>query len=158
MMAAACTAEGAALRAAVLAEARAWLGTPYRHQASCRGAGADCLGLVRGVYRALYGAEPETPPAYTPDWAEAAGAETLREAARRHLAEIGCVAAQPGDVLLFRMRRGAPAKHCAILTEAFDDAGGGRIIHAYSGHAVREEVAGAAWRRRLAYAFRFPEA
>jgi NlpC/P60 family putative phage cell wall peptidase len=158
MTAAACTAKGAALRAAVIAEARGWLGTPYRHQASCRGAGADCLGLVRGVYRALYGAEPETPPAYTPDWAEAAGAEALRDAARRHLFEIACAAALPGDVLLFRMRRWAPAKHCAILIEPFGSVGGGRIIHAYSGHAVREEVAGAAWRRRLAFAFRFPAA
>lgn len=143
------------LGVAAIAEARAWLGTPYRHQASCCGAGADCLGLVRGVYRALYGAEPETPPAYTPDWAEAAGVETLYDAARRHLVEIACAAVLPGDVLLFRMRRGAPAKHCAILVAPFDGAGGGRIIHAYSGHAVREEAAGAAWRRRLAYAFRF---
>lgn len=36
-------------RAAIVAEARRWLGTPYRHQASVIGAGADCLGLVRGV-------------------------------------------------------------------------------------------------------------
>jgi hypothetical protein len=28
--------------------ARGWIGTPYLHQASRRGAGADCLGLVRG--------------------------------------------------------------------------------------------------------------
>jgi NlpC/P60 family putative phage cell wall peptidase len=52
-------------RAAALIEARRWIGTPYRHGASARGAGADCLGLIRGVWRALYGAEPETPPAYT---------------------------------------------------------------------------------------------
>lgn len=159
MTAAASIADGAALRAAAVAEARAWIGTPYRHQASRQGAGADCLGLVRGVYRALYGAEPELPPAYAPDWAEAGGAEALRDAARRHLAEIAPGAALAGDMLLFRMRRGAPAKHCAILSAPFDaDGAGGRIIHAYSGHAVREEAAGAAWRRRLAYAFRFPPA
>jgi len=37
----------------VVAAARAWLGTPYRHRASVRGAGCDCLGLLRGVWRAL---------------------------------------------------------------------------------------------------------
>jgi cell wall-associated NlpC family hydrolase len=43
-------------RARVVALARTWLGTPYHHQASLRGAGADCLGLLRGVYAELYGA------------------------------------------------------------------------------------------------------
>ena len=40
-------------RAAIVAEARAWIGTRYRHQASVKGVGCDCLGLVRGVWRAL---------------------------------------------------------------------------------------------------------
>ncbi len=64
-------------RAAIVAEAWSWIGTPYRHQASLKGVGCDCLGLIRGVWRALYGPEPEALIAYTPDWAEAQGAETL---------------------------------------------------------------------------------
>ena len=55
----------------VVAEARSWIGTPYQHQASLKGVGCDCLGLVRGVWRALYGEEPEHVPAYSRDWAEA---------------------------------------------------------------------------------------
>lgn len=149
MTEAACSAE-ADPRVDVAAEARAWIGTPYRHQASLKGAGTDCLGLVRGVFRALYGKEPEAPPPYAPDWAEAAGTETLRDAARRHLVEVGLEDIVPGDVLLFRMMRNGPAKHCAILVEQ------DRMVHAYSGYSVREEVLGEAWRRRLAYAFRFP--
>jgi NlpC/P60 family putative phage cell wall peptidase len=31
--------------------ARGWIGTPYRHQASLKGVGCDCLGLLRGVWR-----------------------------------------------------------------------------------------------------------
>src|SRR5262245_54365632 len=102
-------------RAAILAEVRSWIGTPYQHQASAKGVGCDCLGLVRGVWRALYGDEPAPAPAYTPDWAERLGQETLYRAARAHLVEIACAAAQPGDVLLFRMHADAPLKHCAIL-------------------------------------------
>ena len=34
---------------AVIAAARGWIGTPYLHQASLKGVGTDCLGLVRGV-------------------------------------------------------------------------------------------------------------
>ena len=64
----------------IVAEARAWIGTPYLHQASLRGAGCDCLGLVRGLWRALIGPEPEAPGAYTRDWAEASFEERLAEA------------------------------------------------------------------------------
>ena len=62
---------------ACVAEARRWIGTPYLHQASVRGAGCDCLGLLRGVWRAVYGSEPEAVPAYTADWSEpASGTES----------------------------------------------------------------------------------
>jgi NlpC/P60 family putative phage cell wall peptidase len=136
-------------RAAIVVAARAWIGTPYVHQASTRGAGADCLGLVRGVWREVFGAEPELPPPYTPGWGESAGEEPLRDAARRHLIEIAREEFGPGDVLLFRFRKG-PAKHCAIAVSQT------RMIHAYDRHAVHECALPAAWRRRLAYAFEFP--
>lgn len=138
-------------RHAVLAEAREWIGTPYQHQASLKGVGCDCLGLVRGVWRAIYGPEPEASPAYTPDWAERHGAETLLVAAKRNLIEAPIAAAQPGDVLLFRMASSCPAKHAAILDE--ED----RLIHAYWGRAVVRSRLAPWWRARLAAAFSFPD-
>ena len=57
--------------AKIVAQARSWLGTPYHHQARLKGVGCDCLGLLRGLWRALIGPEPESPHAYSPDWAEA---------------------------------------------------------------------------------------
>lgn len=140
------------VRNAVVAEARAWIGTPYRHQASLKHHGCDCLGLVRGVWRAVIGPEPETPAPYTPDWAEQGAREALLEAARRWLIESAPAAAQPGDVLVFRMGPAAPAKHCAILSEA------GTLIHAYWGRAVVESRFAPWWRQRLAAAFAFPGA
>jgi NlpC/P60 family putative phage cell wall peptidase len=137
-------------RAAIVAEARAWVGTPYRHQASLKGVGCDCLGLVRGVWRALYGQEPEAMPAYSRDWAEAARSETLALAAGRHMIEIGCGDFRPGDVLLFRWRAGLAAKHAAIATVPE------RMVHAHDGAAVAEVALAPWWRRRLAFAFRFP--
>lgn len=137
-------------RAAILSEAREWIGTPYQHQASSKGAGCDCLGLVRGVWRKLYGAEPELAPAYTPDWAERQGEETLLAAARRHLCEIEIAAVAPGDVLLFRMDLQSPAKHAAILD---DEAA---LIHAYWGRAVVRSRFAPWWRARCAAAFSFP--
>lgn len=140
--------------AAIVAAARGWIGTPYRHQASCRGVGADCLGLVRGIWRELVGEEPERPPAYSPDWAEATGEERLLAAAMRHLIPAPPRGAAPGDVLLFRMRDAGPVKHAAILTSC--GLPGGTIVHAWSGHAVCETRLTDAWARRLAGVFRFP--
>lgn len=142
----------------IVAAARAWLATPYQHQASAKGVGCDCLGLVRGVWRELYGAEPESLAAYRPDWAEVGGRETLLDGARRHLCEVSPAAIAPGDVLLFRMAPDAVVKHAAILTAlptAHDPQP--RMIHAYWGRAVVESWIGPWWRRRLAFFFRFPE-
>jgi NlpC/P60 family putative phage cell wall peptidase len=137
-------------RSRIVAEALSWRGTPYRHQASAKGAGCDCLGLVRGIWRALYGPEPVEPPPYTPDWAEATGEETLLNAARRWLVETSLPQAAPGDVLLFRMGPSAPAKHAAILCAP------DTIVHAYWGRAVIESRFSPFWRERLAAAFSFP--
>ncbi|WP_224007580.1 NlpC/P60 family protein [Aureimonas sp. SA4125] len=145
------------MREKALAAAQGFIGTPYRHQGSRRGVGCDCLGLVRGVWRALYGDEPEAPGPYTPDWAERGGGEPLLDAARRHMPEIAVADALPGDLLLFRWHSQAAAKHCGILDEGGRLAEGGRVIHAYEGHAVLSSPLGAAWIRRIAAAFRFPE-
>jgi NlpC/P60 family putative phage cell wall peptidase len=137
-------------RAAVVAEARAWIGTPYRHQASLRGVGCDCLGLVRGVWRALYGDEPEPAPPYAPDWAEAARGEPFAEAGLRHMVSVEPAHFAAGDVLLFRWRAGLAAKHAAIATAS------DHMVHAHDGAAVAEVALTPWWRRRIAYAFRFP--
>ena len=142
------------MRADVVAAARDWIGTPYLHQASCRGAGADCLGLVRGVWRAVMGAEPAPVPPYTADWAEAARQERLLWAAQDWLHPKPLAEAAPGDVLLFRMRAGGVAKHLGIQSAcgAYP-----RFIHAYSGHAVAESALTLPWARRIAARFAFPD-
>ncbi len=140
-------------RTDVIAEARSWIGTPYAHQAALKGVGCDCLGLVRGVWRALYGEEPEAPPPYSRDWAEAHGRETLAEAAGRHMIPIAIDAIRPGDVLLFAMKEHSPAKHCVILSAP------GRMVHSIEAHPVAEVSlwAARAPRHRLRFAFSFPQ-
>ncbi len=133
----------------IVAIARTWLGTPYHHQASLRGVGTDCIGLIRGIYRELYGREAEPLTAYSRDWAEATGEETLIAAARRHLVEIGRDEAAPGDVLVFRYRGRAVAKHAGLLATPTT------MIHAMEGCPVSEVALSHWWRRHLAAAFRF---
>lgn len=138
----------------VVARARAWIGTPYQHQASCRGAGTDCLGLVRGLWREMLGTEPETPPAYTPDWSEPARSEELLAAARRHLLRVPVEEMGPGDVAVMRMAENAVAKHMGVIARS---EAGETLIHAYSSHGVVESTLTPSWRRRIAAVFRFPK-
>jgi NlpC/P60 family putative phage cell wall peptidase len=138
------------MRKIIVTAARAWIGTPYRHQASLRGVGADCLGLVRGVWRDVAGSEAEMPPPYQPDWAEQGRSEELADGLRRHLLEIPIADHGPGDVLLFRWRFYLPAKHAGIATEK------GFMVHAQEDVPVTEIALSDWWLRHVAFVFRFP--
>ncbi|HEY5237244.1 MAG TPA: NlpC/P60 family protein [Rhizomicrobium sp.] len=135
----------------IVRAARGWIGTPYLHQASLKGAGCDCLGLLRGVWRELEGAEPRAIPAYSPDWAEATGEETLYAGVAQHTHEIPREEISPGDVALFCMVSRGPAKHCGIVAEKN---GRRTLIHARQNKRVSEEPFSAFWKSKLAYAFR----
>jgi NlpC/P60 family putative phage cell wall peptidase len=137
-------------RSDIVLAARAWIGTPYHHQASLKGSGADCIGLVRGLWRELIGGEPEPIPAYSGDWAEATGQEAMLAAAGRHLVPVPLELIDLGDVLVFRLRSGAVAKHVGVVSDL------GRMIHAQEGVPVAEVDIGPWWRRRIAGAFSFP--
>jgi NlpC/P60 family putative phage cell wall peptidase len=134
----------------VIAAARGWLGTPYHDQASVKGAGCDCLGLARGVWREVVGPEPLPVPPYSRDWGEVGPFEVLADGAGRWMLIVPVAEAGPGALVLFRMRRGAIAKHIGILTSERS------FIHAYEGLGVVEEPLTPAWARRIALAFLFP--
>lgn len=133
----------------IVAEARIWIGTPYRHQGATRGAGADCLGLVRGIWRALYGGEPGPVPAYGADWRDPAIGDALEVAARQYLVERDGPAAA-GDVVLFRLMRHRPARHCGVMVAA------DRFVHAQEHVGVVEVAMGESWARRVAGVFGWP--
>jgi NlpC/P60 family putative phage cell wall peptidase len=133
----------------IVGAARAWIGTPYRHRASTPGAGCDCLGLLRGVWRALYADEPEAMPAYRAEIRDPAHAGALLAAAERHLVRVTGEPAA-GQVVLFRLVRSLPPRHCGIMVSAT------RFVHAEERIGVVEANLTDGWRRRLAglYAFR----
>ncbi len=138
----------------IVQEARAWLGTPYLHQASTKAAGTDCLGLLRGVWREALGSEPETPPPYSQDWDEVSRRDVLLIACQRLLVERPVDQAEPGDVILFRMRTGSVAKHLGLISALQPT----RFIHAYSRHGVVESALSEPWARRITGVFAFPGA
>ncbi|MGV8987292.1 MAG: NlpC/P60 family protein [Cypionkella sp.] len=138
----------------VVAEARRWIGTPYLHQASLLAVGTDCLGLLRGVWRDIVGAEPTVVPPYTMDWSEPLNQEDMLDAAARWLIAKPMATVDAGDVIVFRMRQGFVAKHVGIVAQTGIHP---TFIHAYTGHGVVESALSTPWARRIAGRFEFPK-
>jgi NlpC/P60 family putative phage cell wall peptidase len=135
----------------VLRITRTWLGTPYHHQASLKGIGTDCVGLVRGVYRELYGVEAPHLINYSVDWGDANGNEQMVEAANKFLEPVPLDQLDAGVVALMRWKEARVAKHCMILT------GKRTAIHAYNRAPVTEIDLNDWWLNKLVYAYVFPQ-
>ena len=139
--------DSASVRAAIVAEARRWIGTPYHHRAALFGVGCDCLGLVRGVWANCFGLTLSDLPAYTGDWGDVTGVEGLIEGLGKYLFPVPPDQTAPGDVLVFRMRRGRVAKHCGIKT------GPTGFVHAWEAGPVAEVAQSDWWGDRIVAAF-----
>jgi NlpC/P60 family putative phage cell wall peptidase len=141
----------------IVAEAMSWKQTPYQHGQSLKGVGCDCLGLIRGVWRAVYGVEPVAIPPYSPDWAEMDAGEPLLSGLRMRCPEMAVEAAQAGDIIACQMHPGASVKHLAIMVAGRAGDKTARIIHAYWGRAVVVSWLRPFWITRAVAAFSFPE-
>lgn len=137
-------------RRAVLKEAELWIGTPYRHQSSRRGVGTDCLGLIVGIWRAIYDETPLLPTDYAPDWTIGTTDDPLFDAAKQHCHQLPLYEAKAGDLLTFRWSPVLPSRHIALLADEQT------IIHAYERHGVLRSSFVPFWRRRVSGAFAFP--
>lgn len=132
------------MRRRVVAEARACIGTRFRHQGRQPGVGLDCVGLVAVVGRRLglvdydltaYGRLPR--PGELEGHIAAAGFTPLAPAE-----------AVAGDVLLMRVER--LPQHVAIRSDR-------GIIHAWAAtRRVVEHGLDHGWRQRIVGAYRFP--
>lgn len=126
-----------ATRYDVVAEARTWLETPYRHQGRLKGVSVDCAGLIIGVCRAV-GLPCEDMTGYTkrPDG-------TLKGFVEKQTEVVAPGAEQPGDLILLHWRN--DPVHLAILT------GPDVIIHAFAiNRKVCEHAIDEKWRAQIA--------
>lgn len=132
------------VRAAIVCQARACLGTPFRHQGRRAGRGLDCVGLAAHVGRRL-GLVAYDHLAY--------GRVPPKGALEQHLAAAGLckipvAGARPGDLYLIAFDRSP--QHLAIKTDI-------GIIHAYLAvRRVVEHRLDDEWRARIAAAYAFP--
>ena len=111
-------------RSQIVAEALTWIGTPFQHGQSCKGRGADCVGLVIGVFRAL-GCVPSDyfPPPYSQQWHVHKNEEVMLQAVTAHGFTPSTAEPEPGDLLTFRF--GRVTSHVGIYV------GGNAFVHAY---------------------------
>jgi cell wall-associated NlpC family hydrolase len=91
-------------RAAVVAEAQEWIGTPFHHHARVKGAGVDCLHLLAEVYERC-GLIGHVEPGYYPaDIMLHQGDERFFQGLLGYGREIEGPP-EPGDVALFKYGR-----------------------------------------------------
>jgi NlpC/P60 family putative phage cell wall peptidase len=132
-----------AKRAAVVAEAESWIGTPFHHAARVKGGGVDCLMLLAEVYERAGVAPHIEPPFYVPDWHLHRDAERYMEGLLDYARPLGG-APERGDIALFRFGRtfshGAIVARWPRLIHAYWSAGvvwGDATLHPLKGRAVR---------------------
>ena len=89
-------------------------------------------------------------PNYRADWGDAGRGGGLLEAAET-LMQRAAGAPLAGELVLFRLQRNLPPRHCGIMVS------GERFIHAQEGLGVVEANLGESWRKRVAAVFEFPE-
>lgn len=102
----------AAERAAVVAEAMTWAGTPYHHHARIKGAGVDCANLPAAVYEAA-GLIPHVQPEYAAQWYQHRDEELFLAFVTPYADEIDRATAGPGDFVIWRY--GRTYSHGAVI-------------------------------------------
>ena len=145
-------------RAAVIIEARQWLGTRYHHQAALKGVGCDCGGLVRGVgaETGLLSIDPQEWATYG-NYGRLPHPERMRATLARFLVPVPPSRARLGDIAWMQWRENLPM-HLAILSRIdIDNPSRPTIIHALSDNdQVIEHTFSKEWQDRVASWWRYP--
>lgn len=102
-------------RAAVVAEALTWLGTPWRHRGRMKGVGVDCAQFVLGVYACAGLIEAFDTGDYPRDWHIHRGEERFLKVVRPFVRPIAEADVGPGDLILCKI--GRVFSHGVIVTD-----------------------------------------
>ncbi len=92
-------------RAAVVAEAMTWLGTPHHHRAKKKGVGVDCAQFPLAVYAAVGLVEDFDTGDYPRDWHIHKDEERYVPIVERFAREIAVAEVKPGDLLVYKIGR-----------------------------------------------------
>lgn len=141
----------------VIAAARGWLDTPFRHQGRVRGRGCDCLGLLVGVAKETGLTDRRGAPLWEYDrhaYGHRPHGELLSQRLGAALIPISSCDLMPADIALFTFDHNP--QHLGLITDC--SAGDKSLIHAYlPAKKVCETRMDAAWHARLTACFRLPQ-
>jgi cell wall-associated NlpC family hydrolase len=101
-------------RAAVVAEALTWLGTPWHHRARIKGVGVDCAQFPLAVYANCGLIDPFDTGEYPRDWHIHKGVERYVTFVLPFAREVGQADVGPGDLVLCQI--GRVFSHGVIVT------------------------------------------
>lgn len=141
-------------RAAILAEARTWIGTPWFHQGRRKGVAADCIGFVVETLRAA-GFDP--PGFEYPNYRRTPHGGEFEAMVGRFLDPIDIADMLPADIVLINWRI-APM-HIALVGNYLhqDIAAPLSLIHAMLDVGkVQEHALAGKWPERICSAWRVP--
>lgn len=126
----------------IVAEARTWLDTPFKHQGRLKGVGSDCVGIILGVGKSLnlldyqlsnYGKLPDGMLMY----------KIMKE----QLDEVSLDDIQLGDIILFKFH--SEPQHVGFYTDI-------GILHSYADVKKCVETSmDDTWKSRVVSVFRF---
>ena len=119
------------LRSRLCAVVDSWLGTPFRHRANVRGAGADCVTFVAETLLGCGALDSYVFPAYSLDWSRHQTRSLVLEwlAGCPRMARVpDAQLPLPGDVACYKI--GKCVHHCAVVLEP------PVLAHAVLNHAV----------------------
>lgn len=117
-------------RAAIVTEAKSWIGTPYKGWSQLKRHGVDCGQLLAGVYiTAGYFSAIELPKDYSLQVAQHREDTAYVEKIEEYMREIPEDEAGPADVVVYKL--GLAFAHAAIIVEW-----PGIVIHAMAHHGV----------------------
>ena len=135
----------------VIAAARGYLGTPWVHQARCKGVGVDCIGLLVGAFREAgheivdckdYGRNPN-PRRFLRHLSAQFERASGRDQTDTHADADAWRWILPGDVLVFQFQGPGLPQHVGIATDK-------GVIHTYqSAGAVAEHALTSEWQRKV---------
>ncbi len=120
-------------RAAVVAVALSWKGTPFHHEGTIKGrrGGVDCGQSIRLIFEEAIGLERKPVEQYSAQWHMHRSEEKyVGEVLARGAVEIPEGLVQPGDIVVYKC--GRSFSHGGIVVEPWP----GLIIHAVNGHGV----------------------
>lgn len=139
-------------RAAIVKEAREWVGVRWRHQASNKKHGTDCIGLIAGVGKELGMPEANrwVSDARRTSYGHQPDPVMLRATVLEYLVPIPVTSVYLGDILMMKFE--VEPQHFAIVS-CMDPY---RIIHAYAQvRKVVENGVDRLWQSRIVAAYQY---